>query len=270
MLLATAIALFVVNMPIKNPTKLLFKECTHSFMATPERIQKLIDAGADVNARGEDYKTPLMIAAYMNDNHKVIQTLLDAGTNVHSIDAKGDTALHIASLTNKNPAVVETILSAHANIDARDKKGWTPFMRAVWFNSNPEVAQTLMRHGAERYPKFDDGSTMLFVAVDNLFSKDMLAMLLRTSFEQEINKQNSKGETALMRAIVNRKPEMVIMLLNAGADPTLVWDRGYAKVTALELAKDKQSFQGNRGAFTINRTRIKINLASTSVTVSVT
>lgn len=61
-----------------------------------EKIQALPEAGADVNAKGENGMTPLMWAAFGGDA-ETVQVLLDGGTDVSLEDKQGTTAQWWAS-----------------------------------------------------------------------------------------------------------------------------------------------------------------------------
>jgi len=100
---------------------------------TPEQVQATIRAGAKLDNRDEDGRTPLMYAAEYNEN----------------------------------PAVVTTLLNAGAKLDDRDKNGMTPLMHAAWINMNPDVITTLLNAGANAKAKSNEGKTAFDYAQNN-------------------------------------------------------------------------------------------------------
>ncbi len=68
---------------------------------TPEAIEVVLKAGADVMVRLVNGLTPLMIAAGRNNNPEVIETLLKAGANAKAKDKEGKTALDYAKHNEK-------------------------------------------------------------------------------------------------------------------------------------------------------------------------
>lgn len=93
-----------------------------------ETIEKLLAAGARVDARSEDGTTPLHLACTYPRPH-VVETLLAAGAAVDAVDAKGETALHHAMSAGAEP--VEQLLRAGANPRVRDAAGRTPLDRGT-------------------------------------------------------------------------------------------------------------------------------------------
>ena len=74
--------------------------------ATPEAIESLLKAGADIEARDKDGETPLIIAARSN-NPEVIEVLLTGGANAKAKNEAGETALDYAK---KNKKIYKTKL----------------------------------------------------------------------------------------------------------------------------------------------------------------
>ena len=62
----------------------------------PQEIKEEINNGANIEARGERERTPLMYTAWFNQNPEVITTLLDAGADGKVRDIDGKTAFDYA------------------------------------------------------------------------------------------------------------------------------------------------------------------------------
>jgi uncharacterized protein len=71
-------------------------ECVMSFQSgdaeAPAMLKRLLDKGADINARGPSGATALRLAV-VTDQHDMVQALLDAGADPTLADNKGDTPL---------------------------------------------------------------------------------------------------------------------------------------------------------------------------------
>ncbi|KAF7282805.1 hypothetical protein GWI33_001950 [Rhynchophorus ferrugineus] len=73
----------------------LHEACNHGWY---EVAQKLIQSGANVNAKGLDNDTPLHDAVD-NGHIKLIKLLVEKGADIHAKNSKGKTPLDIASPT---------------------------------------------------------------------------------------------------------------------------------------------------------------------------
>ncbi|NCB46914.1 hypothetical protein EOM81_07845 [bacterium] len=93
----------------------------------PELITALIKSGADVNIRDKEEQTPLMLAAMLNSNAKIIASLIDGGAEVNAVDKKGFSALMFASAFTKNSQVIMALVERGANTLHRDSDGRTAF-----------------------------------------------------------------------------------------------------------------------------------------------
>ncbi len=92
--------------------------------STPEIVELLLKAGADVNQRTDNGETPVMRAACW-DRHGTLAVLLNAGARVDDRDSLGNTALHLAAAYG-NLDNVRFLLQRGASPTARNAEGKTP------------------------------------------------------------------------------------------------------------------------------------------------
>ena len=91
-----------------------------------EKVNQLIHAGANVNARNKNGWTPLMIAAWKNPSPKILTALLSHGADVHAKSGDGWTPLMLVARYNTNPEALKVLLKAGADVNAKKENGWTP------------------------------------------------------------------------------------------------------------------------------------------------
>lgn len=82
----------------------------------------LIQAGADVNAKSQQYGTSVLMMAAMKGYHEVVAELLAAGAKVNETNKSKFTALMLAARGN-HKTVIQQLLNAGARKDMKDSSG---------------------------------------------------------------------------------------------------------------------------------------------------
>jgi len=183
-------------------------------------IEKLIAAGADVNASNDYQATPLTEAAIIG-NSTVLRKLLAAGANAESRNADGQTALMILSRSS-NVEAAALLIARGADVNAREQwRGQTALMWAA-AEAQPAMVKLLLAHGA----RVNEQSNI------NQFERQVTA-------EPRMQARPSGGFTPLLYAARRGCTECARLLLSNGADINLTDPEG---VSPLLLATLNFSF----------------------------
>lgn len=136
-----------------------------------ENINFLINFGIDVHEKIKFGVTLLMSASYVREYNEIIKELIIRGSDVNAKDDEGKTALMIAAQFSSSVDInnVLTLLTYGANVNAQDNEGKTPLMYAAMQRSNIEhgnlnLIKTLIAHGANINTEDNNGKTALFYA----------------------------------------------------------------------------------------------------------
>ena len=113
-----------------------------------DQVERLLAAGALVNAYSDDGWTPLHLASFFG-HPKVAELLLAHAADVtaRSKNANGNTPLHAALAANQK-FVAGLLIGAGADVNAADAQGWRPLHLAA-ANNNLDAIRALIAQGAE-------------------------------------------------------------------------------------------------------------------------
>jgi ankyrin repeat protein len=118
--------------------------------ATAAAVEAMIKGGADVNAADKSGETPLLSAASSSDAD-VLSLLLRHGANVNAKGGRNErTALmELCQSRNASAAALDVLAKAGADVNAVDRSGDSALMQAVSsYRPNPEIIDWLIAHGA--------------------------------------------------------------------------------------------------------------------------
>jgi len=150
-------------------------------------------AGAAVNVRGDDKRTPLHSAAYYGQV-KVVRFLLEHDADVNSSDSAGWTPLHYPSAdrnSQKGPDVLRMLA---------------------------DVAQLLLQYGADVNARRNDGSTPLHIAA-RCGKVEVARVLLEHG--ANVDEKDEKGKTSFQEALARGHKEIMELLLEHGVKSSL-------------------------------------------------
>ncbi|MEO8256454.1 MAG: ankyrin repeat domain-containing protein [Acidobacteriota bacterium] len=165
----------IANLLVARGTTLtLFEACAAGEF---DRVERLLEPGAAVNAYSDDGWTPLHLAAFFG-HPKVAELLLAHGAEVTapSRNATANTPLHAALAANQT-LVAGLLIGAGADLNAADAAGSRPLHLAA-ANNSLDVMKTLIAQGADISVSNRDGLTPLALA-QSRHHKEAVALLQR-------------------------------------------------------------------------------------------
>ncbi|CAG0902819.1 unnamed protein product, partial [Cyprideis torosa] len=125
----------------------------------------LVNAGADVNARTANGKTPFLIAAQSN-HVEILRLLAHSGADISLADANDWTPLHFAT-DRGHTSSVACLLEMGAPVEAEDKDKWRPLHLACGKVPHFDCARLLVNAGADVNARTADGRTPFLIAAES-------------------------------------------------------------------------------------------------------
>ncbi|MCX5922735.1 MAG: ankyrin repeat domain-containing protein [Candidatus Dependentiae bacterium] len=127
-------------------------------------VKAAIKAGADVDARDEHERIPMMLAV-LNAHGNVVEVLLELGSNPNAVDSYQCPSLIKASYKGDSVAV-RALLKAGSYINAINKYGESALINAAEYGHKDIVELLLQQPGIDRSLRTKEGHSALDVAKD--------------------------------------------------------------------------------------------------------
>jgi ankyrin repeat protein len=116
-----------------------------AFHNSPAVVRLLLDAKAEVNRAGGQPLLPMTVTKRGTIPEGMLQTLVEAGADIDAEGNNGNTALHLAAFRGLK-GVVETLISLKADVNSVNVHELTPLVAAL-SKGNTDVAEVLRAAG---------------------------------------------------------------------------------------------------------------------------
>ncbi|KYP14106.1 ankyrin repeat domain-containing protein [Flavihumibacter sp. CACIAM 22H1] len=207
-----------------------------------EQIRYFIEKGVAINQADKSGNTPFMVAATTR-NLDLVVSFLPKLKDINQANTKGETALLLA-LQNSSPEMVSLLLENGASPAAASKEGNLGYYLIQSYRSPRPGDATdefgkkmalLQARSIDLSQPQPDGNTLYHLAV----AKNDLSLLKALApIKLDINQQNKEGITALHRAAMLAKDDVILKyLLTLGAKKELLTE---LDETAFDLAKENE------------------------------
>ncbi|WP_257282219.1 ankyrin repeat domain-containing protein [Endozoicomonas sp. ISHI1] len=198
-------------------------------------VERLINAGANLNARNKNGATALFMAAQEN-NTDCVKILIEAKADLNARTEDGTTALFIAAAKG-NTGCVKALINAGADVDAaRTSDGITPLFIAAQENNTDSLKALIEAKANINAVRPSDDATPLSIAAQEN-NIDCVNVLIEA--KANLNAPCSIGATALFMAALENDTDCPEVPIEAKADLNVA--RISDGATSLHLAAQKNN-----------------------------
>ena len=177
-------------------------------------VRDLINAGADVDLRDEEWRSGLHVACE-HGHVECARLLIESKAHVNGRDKKRKTSLHIAC-NGGRVECARLLLESKAVVDLQDVNGFTGLICAVaneWF-ANADCLQLMIEANADvdHTATDDHGGTGLHIACD-IGHAECARLLIEANATVDL--RDKQGHTQLALATMLANPECLKLLIDA-------------------------------------------------------
>ena len=199
-----------------------------------EKIKKLVQIGADVNARNMKKSTALILASKYG-HFEIVKYLVEYGADVNAINRDYETALMFAS-ENGHLEMVQYLVEHGADVNAESEDGNKALISA-FEKGHFDIVDYLVQNIFTREEQNKKLDSPFHCAIKN---NDLKVVKHYVENGADVNEHDSENKTGLIVACENGHLEMVKYLVKNGAD--LYAEDNY-KNAAVKIAFKKGHFE---------------------------
>ncbi|KAI3034865.1 hypothetical protein CBS76997_10987 [Aspergillus niger] len=182
-----------------------------------------------INWRNAEGQSALWCAAWYGYIDIVKRLLQQHHIQVNIADrTRGTTPLAVAVIRGHAETVESLLTIRRVNVNIRDRRGWTPVFhalsRAISYGDRSILEMILTRPNADLLHQDEEGRTPLIYAVQHN-EASLTAMLLRHPTSRT-EPRDFHGRTALWYAVQQGNTDIIPLLLDSGADVSVLDDYG--------------------------------------------
>ncbi|KAK3733426.1 hypothetical protein RRG08_057932 [Elysia crispata] len=207
------------------------------FIGGLEIIERLIDAGADLEARNSDGMTPLLLAA-REQQPEVIKLLKKYGVNMKAVDNDGKNAVFQTFERGHGHHETLQLVADKDQVNMQMPDGLTPLILAAKKHDENAI-EIFLKAGADPHKKNNNQETALSILLDRYFHRlefmAGLKMLIRHGALLSLPKY---GCVNLYRMIICNERKLVQLMVTHGMAPMCVDYTGLKNSLSMEGISD--------------------------------
>jgi len=198
-----------------------------------DKVRLLVAHGANVNARSETERTPLLVAASYPGTVDLLRLLLDRGADLRAKDQLGATALSLA-VRSADVAVVRFLVERGLDPNALS----TAAQRTGFARHDLPTTEYLMSKGLRPIPD-------LLITAASWQPAALVARWIESGAEVNASNAAQYGRTPLLTAVSSEAEEagMLKLLLEHGAEPNVRTTEGESPLDWAIYAGDRAKIQ---------------------------
>lgn len=201
-------------------------------------VKALLACGADPNHRDVVGLTPLHMSIDVS-TPECLQLLLNARADIHIKTNRGEIALNRAVRVKDEPDFLELLLAHGAEIECSNNFHWTPLRSAAKLNHTKQVS-LLLGKGANINASTPKGSTALHDAIAHKSSAVLKILLNNPGLDYECTSESGSNAIILAAKCSDLETLNVLQAANlTNIDVDAVDSGGY---TALDIARWRRAY----------------------------